>query len=137
MEREPNVFTDEGTQEAFLQRAIHSKLNRPSSLPVFHISPRPNLPSPFQAPYHHEGKFQNYMFKHQNRQSEFMTGDPLLVNQPHIIHNAPHENSPKFTSPSLLENYEMTQALLFSTHHLQNQKRFHTKAMSLIILHSL
>ena len=102
MERESAVFTDEGNQEAYLQHAIHSRLNRPSNLPVFHISPRPNLSSPFQAPYHHEGKFQNDIFKQQNRQSEFMTGDPLLVNQPRIVHNAHHGNNLKFTSPQFL-----------------------------------
>ena len=97
MERDP--FTDEGIQDAYLQHAIQRRLSRPSSLPVFHIGPRPNLYSPFQVPYYNEGKYQNDIFKQQNRQTELMTSDPLLVPQPRTVQNTQQDGSSKFSSP--------------------------------------
>ena len=102
MEREPAVLTDEGNPDVYLQHAIHSRLNRPSSLPVFHTGPRPHLPSPFHAPpYHFERKYQSDIFKQQSRQSEFLTGDPFIMTQPHAMHHT-HHSSPKLSSPQFI-----------------------------------
>ena len=101
MEREPAVYSDESTQEAYTQHSLHSRLNRPNSLPVFHIGPQSNQSSPFRTPYGHEGKYQHDAYKQYNKQSNFIIGDPMLVNQPHHAHSNQH-GSPKFHSPQFV-----------------------------------
>jgi len=124
MEREPAVLADEGNPDVYLQHAIHSRLNRPSSLPVFHTGPRPHLTTSFQAsPYHYERKYQSDIFKQPNQQSEFMTGDPFIMTHPHVMHHTQH-SSQKLNSPQFIGELRREAGVAFQHVPFAEQKTF-------------